>query len=231
MTLLRDPIRRIFSTYTFWRTASEKPVDSQGKELPFADFVRYFMDSPAIIHNPYTHHLAAIGRDCGAYPADESALLAAAKRNLAAFNFVGICEEFARSVSLLCAELGWRAPAAMPHENRTASEDRFGGIDSQTMEILRDRNRLDLELYKYAVELFHGREARVGRRPVRSSRTASNRTTSCLSRPVQSEPQSYSPIRIRRVGGRRILQHAGDRRPLERACRLRNSASTYGSST
>ena len=159
MTLLRDPIRRIFSTYTFWRTEPENPWTAKAKELSFADFVRYFMDSPAIIHNPYTYHLAAIGRDSGAYPADESALLAAAKRNLAAFNFVGICEEFARSVDLLCAELGWHPPAVMPHENRTASEDRFGGIDCQTLEILRDRNRIDLELYKYAVELFHAREA------------------------------------------------------------------------
>jgi hypothetical protein len=162
MTLLRDPIRRIFSTYTFWRTEPENPWTAKAKELPFADFVRYFMDSPAIVHNPYTHHLAAIGRDCGAYSADESALLAVAKRNLAAFNFVGICEEFSRSVSLLCAELGWRAPSLMPHQNRTASEDRFGGIDSQTMEILRDRNRIDLELYKFAVQLFHAREAGVG---------------------------------------------------------------------
>jgi hypothetical protein len=158
MTLLREPIRRIFSTYTFWRTEPENPWTAKAKELPFADFVRYFIDSPAIVCNPYTHHFAAIGRDCGAYPAGESALLGAAKRNLAAFNFVGICEEFAQSVSLLCAELGWRAPAATPHENRTASEDRFGGIDSQTMEILLDRNRVDLALYKYAVELFHARE-------------------------------------------------------------------------
>jgi hypothetical protein len=160
MTLLRDPIRRIFSAHTFWRTASEhNPVTTKARELPFADFVHYFRDSPTIIQNPYTHHLAAIGRDCAAYPVDESALLSAAKRNLAAFNFVGVCEELGRSVSLLCAELGWRAPAAMPHKNRSSSEDRFDKIDSQTMQILRDRNRLDLELYEYAVQLFHARQA------------------------------------------------------------------------
>jgi hypothetical protein len=158
MTLLREPIRRIFSTYTFWRTEPENPWTAKAKELSFADFVRYFMDSPAIVCNPYTYHFAAIGRDCGAYPAGESALLAAAQRNLAAFNFVGICEEFARSAGLLCAELGWRPPSVIPHENRSASEDLFGGIDSQTMEILRDRNRIDLALYAYAVRLFHSRE-------------------------------------------------------------------------
>ena len=163
MTTLRDPIRRILSAHTFWRIAAEHNlVTTKARELPFADFVRYFMDSPTVIQNPYTHHLAAIGRDCAAYPADESVLLATAKRNLAAFNFVGICEEFARSVNVLCAELGWRPPAAIPHKNLTSSGDRLGQIDAETMQILRDRNRIDLELYEYAVQLFHAREGAMG---------------------------------------------------------------------
>jgi hypothetical protein len=160
MTLLRDPIRKTFSAYTFWRTAPEhNPVTSKAHELAFPEFVRYFMDSPAIIHNAYTHHLAAIGRDCPGYSDDAAALLTAAKRNLAAFDFVGICEELGRSIRLLCTELGWRTPDAIPHENRTSSEARFDEIESQTMGILRDRNRLDLELYEYAVQLLHAREA------------------------------------------------------------------------
>jgi hypothetical protein len=163
MTLLRDPIRRIFSAYTFWRIAPEtNPVTAKAKELSFADFVRYFIDSPTIIQNPYTHHLAAIGRDCPGYPAGEDALLAAAKRNLAAFDFVGICEEFERSARLLCTDLGWRIPATVPHQNRTSSADWFGGIDRESMEILRERNRLDLELYEYAVQLFNAREVAAG---------------------------------------------------------------------
>jgi hypothetical protein len=159
MTLLRDPIKRIFSAYTFWRSAPEhNPVTSKAKVLSFADFVRYFTDSPAIVHNPYTHHFAAMGRDCPGFSADAAGLLAAAKHNLAAFDFVGVCEELGRSVRLLCKELGWRTPAAIPHENRTSSEAWFGEIDRQTMEILRDRNQLDTELYARAVQLLHARE-------------------------------------------------------------------------
>lgn len=160
MTLVRDPIRRILSAYTYWRNQRYDVMTTKAKELEFADFVRYFTDSPLIVHNPFTHHLAGLGRDCVAYPPDECALLATAKRNLDAFNFVGICEQFGRSLHLLCAELGWRPPVTIPHENRTSSADRFGGIDPQTMSILRARNRLDLELYEYALQLFNGREAR-----------------------------------------------------------------------
>ena len=161
MTLLRDPIKRIFSAYTFWRIAPEhNPVTSKAKELSFAEFVRYFIDSPDIIHNSYTHHFAAIGRDCPSYPCNSEALLTAAKHNLAAFDFVGVCEQMGRSAELLCRELGWRLPPATPHENRSWSENSFGQVDGRTMDLLRDRNRLDLELYEYAVQLLHAREDR-----------------------------------------------------------------------
>ena len=151
MTLLRDPIRRIFSAYTFWRAAEESNVvTAKAKELSFADFVRYFADSPAIIHNPYTHHFAAVGRDFPGYPADETGLLDAARNNLAAFDFVGVCEKLPKSVRRLCQEAGWPAPTETPHENRSYSERGLAGIETQTLELLRERNRLDLELYEYA---------------------------------------------------------------------------------
>jgi hypothetical protein len=160
MTLLREPIRRIFSAYTFWHAAAEyNPVTSKAHELSFGDFVRYFIDSPAIVHNPLTHHFAAVGRDCPGYPTAATALLAAAKNNLAAFDFVGICEEFGRSARLLCRELGWRCPEIIPYQNRSLSEASLGQIDPPTMEILLERNRLDLELYHFAIQLFEAREA------------------------------------------------------------------------
>ena len=159
LIMLREPIHRIFSTYTYWRTEPYNPLTAKAKELSFPDFVRYFADSPAIIHNPYTHHLGAVGRDCAVSPGDERALLAAAKRNLSAFDFVGISEAFERSVRLLCTQLGWRLPAEIPHANRSSASVRFSGIDSQTMDILLERNGLDLELYDCAVELFNAREA------------------------------------------------------------------------
>lgn len=189
MTILRDPIRRIFSAYTFWRIEPDDPVTIKAKELSFSDFVLYFADSPAIIRNPYTHHFAIVDRDCGAYPCDDSALLAAAKRNLAAFDYVGICEEFGRSMRLLCAELGWRPLDAVPRENSSGSGDRFGGINPRTLEILRDRNRLDLELYEYAVQLFHAREAGTARH------------AGC---PEKAPPHDLVPLPLPQNPGRRV---------------------------
>lgn len=160
VTLLRDPIRRIFSAYTFFRTVTEQNVfAAKSREMSFAETVRYFRDSPIVIHNPYTYHFACIDKDCTGFPADTKTLMDTAKHNLAAFDFVGIAEELGRSTRLLCRQLGWHAPETMPHENRSWSETTFDEIDSETMRILRQRNELDYELYDYAVELFRGREA------------------------------------------------------------------------
>lgn len=160
MTLLRDPIQAILSTYSFWRAALEAtPLTNKAKELSFSDFVSYFADAPSVIYNRFTHHFAAIERDCPGYAGSQSSLLAAAKRNLAMFDFVGICEQFERSARLLCRNLMWQLPAAIPHENRSRPNGQGLEIDDRTMRVLRDRNELDLELYAYAVSLFEEHES------------------------------------------------------------------------
>ena len=198
MTLLRDPIRRIFSAYTFWRAASEQnPVTVKARDLSFDDFVLYFIDSPSIIYNPYTCHFAAVGKDFPAYPRDSSSLLAVAKNNLAAFNFVGICEEFERSTRLLCHQLGWNPPATFPYENRTFSEHRFTDVNRKTMELLRDRNQLDLELFDYAVKLFHARE--------NQHRQSAGRVPRVTCSPVSVEANRFLPCPAPTVVERRAV--------------------------
>lgn len=159
LTVLRDPIRTIFSTYTFWRGAPEQNLATlAAKNLSFPDFVKYFECSPAVISNPFTHHFAGLSRELACDDTSGPTLLAMAKHNLSAFHFVGICEEFERSARLLCRELSWHVPVPLPHENRSGSEKSIADIDERTMEILRERSALDFELYAYAVAIFGERE-------------------------------------------------------------------------
>jgi hypothetical protein len=191
MTLLRDPIRTIFSTYTYWRATSEQNLaTSVAKRLSFAEFVRYFEWSPALISNRFTHHFAGLDREL---PRDHSglALLAMAKHNLSAFDFIGICEEYERSARLLCRELGWQVPTPLPHENRSWSEQAIADIDAQTMQILRERNELDYTLYAYALALFHEREqASLSpcERPL-DSRDATRQESNWLGQGIRHRPQ------------------------------------------
>jgi len=222
MTLLRDPVRTIVSTYNFWRITPERSAATdKAKELRFPDFVRYFIDSPAVIRNPYTYHFAALGRDFPGESEDASSLLLAAKHNLTAFDFLGICEDFERSARLLCRELGWALLGSMPHENRSRSEDLLAGIDGRTMELLHECNRLDLQLYAYAVELFHARceqmdRSVTGREPVSAlagSGTGIDSTAEDLPQADANRfvpfPVSYAPDRrasIQRVSARWVSE-------------------------
>ena len=159
ITMLRDPIQRIFSNYKYYRvTPGGDFLRTQARGMTFSEFVRYFQDSPKVLHNCFCYHFAGVGLDITEL-LDADELLGYAKHNLAAFDFVGLMEEFGRSVNLLCHELSWRPPAALPHENRSADEITLGEIDPETLSTLRERNQLDLILYEYARELFHKREA------------------------------------------------------------------------
>jgi hypothetical protein len=162
MTLLRDPIRRVLSGYRYWRGVSEiNDLTAKAKELSFPDFVRYFERSPLIVLNPYSHHFAGAGREFPTDGVNQDSILSVAKRNLSAFDFVGICEYYERSARLLCMELGWQVPAPLPFENRSYSERDLDNIDQDTLALLRKRNELDYELYAYGVELFRKHEERI----------------------------------------------------------------------
>lgn len=181
MTLVRDPLQTILSTYNFWRTRPEgDPLTQQAKSLSFPDFVRRFAGCPSILHNPYTHHFAALSRDYPEEP-DEKELLAAAKHNLAAFDFVGVCEQFEDTVRLLCQAVGWTLPREIPHENRSGRAQLLDSIDDETERALREYNRLDLELYSYAVGLFRARSDAAEPAKTQKPQPAPDNTAAALS--------------------------------------------------
>jgi hypothetical protein len=149
ITWLREPIRRILSTYIFWRQSPNvTPVTAKAKELSFADFVTYFQSSPALINNAYTHHFAGLSYEWSDSPDDRSSLLEHAWHNLCCFDFVGRTEEMAASIRALCQHMDWCPPQMIPHLNRSYSESLLDQIDSKTMNILLRNNELDRELYR-----------------------------------------------------------------------------------
>jgi len=201
MTLLRDPIRRTASLYSYWRTLSDQNAAvAKARESSFAEFVRYYAESPVVVCNPYTHHFAALRINILGTLADDDTLLAFARQNLAAFDFVGICEEFEASAQLLCRELDWRMPAEVPRENVSGSERTFEQIDRETMDLLVERNRLDLELYEYGRALFHQRCDEAGRAAQRPGRSA-------LGRCAQTEPGRFVLFPLKPVTERIAAVH------------------------
>ena len=74
---------------------------------------------------------------------------------------VGLTERFDESFILMRRAIGWRLPMYM---TRNVSKGPPPPPPSDVaLQLIRDRNRLDLELYEYARELFAAAAAREGR--------------------------------------------------------------------
>ena len=81
----------------------------------------------------------------------EEATLEIAKENLAnSFSVVGICERFEESLMLMAQTYDWEVPF---YENRKVSKTR-PNVEAAAVELIKENNQLDLELYRFGKELF-----------------------------------------------------------------------------
>jgi hypothetical protein len=83
-------------------------------------------------------------------------MLDEAKANLARIELIGLTEEYDRSLAHFCRALGW--PLAIgPRLNSTSARlNRIDLYDSE-MQLIREHNQLDEELYEYGAALFRDR--------------------------------------------------------------------------
>lgn len=79
-------------------------------------------------------------------------MLEAAKRHLDRFLVVGLTESFDESFILVRRALGWKLP--MYASRRITQRRRSEPPSTEAVELIRERNQLDIELYAYARELF-----------------------------------------------------------------------------
>lgn len=82
--------------------------------------------------------------------------LEVAKATLRRFAFVGIQEEFARSIELLFALFRWSGPVPQPRVN-AAPVDAEDEIAPTALAELSEHNRADIDLYEFALGLFERR--------------------------------------------------------------------------
>ena len=159
MTFLREPVDRVLSHY--YRhihnpdarddlAARVKRYRDDGT-APAASLEEALVDMRMIqLRNLCTRFL------CGhPSPTDElpEGSLAEAKANLREFIFVGIQERFEESIVLLQRRLGI---GLLPYWNRHVSVGRPGvdEIPAEQRSLIEAENRLDIELYEFATEVF-----------------------------------------------------------------------------
>jgi hypothetical protein len=161
ITMLRDPVDRIISAYYFAKINKGHSLHDQlvSGNWTLNDFVTKGSDSD----NSQTRVLIGssdiysfVNKGMQRIPFGECTLehLETAKRNLRSFAAVGLTERFNESIILYKRILGWDSPPVYIKQNVGICRPRKDDIPEETLNLIEKYNELDIELYRYATELF-----------------------------------------------------------------------------
>src|SRR5262249_6476953 len=160
INILRGPVARLVSTYRIILRRPLHPLHRRFKaeRLGVEDLIRLTPNR----QNLQCRFIAGVGRvedvDVLAKPAEagphgicDERLLEIAKENLMrSFRVVGLTERFEESLLLMTAAFGWKISF---YENRKVTKIR-SPVEPRLVDMIREHNRLDIELYNFATELF-----------------------------------------------------------------------------
>ena len=144
-TMLREPVARFFSSYYFIQRRPLHPMHRKvtTERIGVEDFIRL---TPRR-QNLQCSLISGIKND----GSSDERMLEVAKENLAkSFSVIGLAERFEESLVLMAQAYDWEIPF---YENRKVSKTR-PKVDPAAVEMIREHNRLDLELYDFGKSLF-----------------------------------------------------------------------------
>lgn len=174
ITLLREPTKRVISHYFRLKEYGSQDCEaaSTAKSLTLQAFIS--QSRSIILDNLQTRFIAGIGwhQACNAKGWQQmlnelgqdpqafhvrsgncsSEMLEMAKKNLDRYFIFGLQDRFSDSLALFKKILGWKHVFDVEVHVRTKQDEEE--IPESTIELIQERNRFDLELYKYAQERF-----------------------------------------------------------------------------
>ncbi len=141
ITLLRDPVERTLSLYHYLHADGQVTLED-------------FVVTPALkeVDNDQTRRIAGVDPGIGECTEE---MLRVAKNNLREhFTVVGVTERFEETLALLQRKLAWsRAVQSFPR-NVNDGRPRREAISRATLDAIRNRNALDIELHTFANHLM-----------------------------------------------------------------------------
>jgi hypothetical protein len=152
--ILREPIARVVSVYKYILRARDHVLHDRvaTEGIPLEEYLESGMDEGQT-ENSQTRQLS--GRQFGVL---DRAALVEAKHNLEASLVVGLTERFEETFVLLRRILGLRMPFYITRNVSPPYE-----VSDRAVELARERNELDFELYRFARELFAAQLSRQDR--------------------------------------------------------------------
>ncbi len=145
ITILREPVARLFSSYN---SILDSPLHSlhrkfKSEHLGIQDLIAL---QPHRC-NAQCRMISGLGK---VGTCDERTLETAKENLVRSFGVVGLSERFQESLLLMMAFFGWKVPF---YENYNVSKTR-PSPDPRLVEMLSEHNRLDIELYEFGKKLF-----------------------------------------------------------------------------
>ncbi|HBL10851.1 MAG TPA: hypothetical protein DD379_05495 [Cyanobacteria bacterium UBA11162] len=148
ITILRNPVDRIISVYYYLLQSPNHPQHHLVKNKTLQDFVQ----SGTAHNNCQTRFIA--GKPNSSSEEQPYQLLQRAKKNIKEhFSVVGLTERFDETLILLGIQLGWSGMpfyVAQNKSKRPLQKD----ILPETLELIQEKNYLDVKLYRYAEEIL-----------------------------------------------------------------------------
>jgi hypothetical protein len=154
LTMLRDPVSRVVSLYNFQRLLEERMGEHEGVRLPTEMSIEDFVREPPYkeIDNGQMRRIS--GLDAGVGHCSD-VMLQAAKENLRKyFSVVGITERFDETLVLLARTFGWSQELLYYPRNVTVAGTHSSRLPGATIDLIRERNAYDIELYQFGMQLL-----------------------------------------------------------------------------
>lgn len=151
ITFVRDPVERVLSYYSYILSDSyRRPWAKNAESMSLKNYLLSRQDGS--IDNHQTRWIA--GNVKWEYGACNEEALERAKNNIINhFHFVGITEQFDRSILLMSKLLGWRTPY-YKKLNITKKRITQGTIGDEEKSLIMEENKFDVQLYKFIQSRF-----------------------------------------------------------------------------
>lgn len=159
ITVLRHPIDRVLSHFYFFRRLDPTiHPNAPERSMDLRAYVE--SDLPSVLgatSNFQTRMLAPLGLESTVTNPSDDELLSAAHRAVDSFDLVGVFPELEDTATCIAylAKRSMRSP--VPRENVSLGRPRIDDIPDEVFKRLEYLNRLDIELYSYAVRQFMSR--------------------------------------------------------------------------